>query len=129
MLGIPPAPGFDLRSPSAILGRLGGWLLDRNADHSFPPRLNLRLWRPPHGSRRVLANASPQIRAPELLVFTFLVGAPGFELRSPPAILARLGDHLLDRFRGLHSPPHGSRRVLANASPQIRAPELLVFTF
>ena len=71
MLGIPPAPGFDLRSPSAILGRLGGWLLDRNADHSFPPRLNLRLWRPPDGGRRVLANASPQIRAPELLVFTF----------------------------------------------------------
>ena len=43
------------------------------------------------------------------------IAAPGFELRSPPAILARLGGHLPDRFRGSHSPASAEPPVLASA--------------
>ena len=77
-LGIPPAPGFDLRSPSAILGRLGGWLLDRNADHSFPPRPNLRFWRPPSAAAACSLTRACKSRR-ELVCSSIRVGAPGFE--------------------------------------------------
>ncbi len=33
------AARIELRSPSAILARLGGWLVGRTADITFPPRL------------------------------------------------------------------------------------------
>ncbi len=104
------APGFELRLPSAILGRLGGRMLDRmrgpqlpasaeptvlasafgnprssrrqspdrNADHSFPPRLNLRFWRPPSAVAACsLARARKSVR--QIHWYFILVGAPGFE--------------------------------------------------
>ena len=83
------------------------------AHHILPPRLNLRFWRPPDGGRRVLDNASPQ-SGRELVCSSIRVGAPGFELRSPPAILARLGGHLPDRFRASHSPASAEPTVLAS---------------
>ena len=72
---IPAAPGLELRLPAAILARLGVSCWPAFADHTFGPRLNLRFWRPPIGGRRVLACASPQIRAPTRLLLHSSRGA------------------------------------------------------
>ena len=76
VLIIPPAPGFELRSPAAILARLGGQLLVRVRGSHFPASAEPTVLASAFGGRRVLADASPQIRARTLLVISLKSGRP-----------------------------------------------------
>ena len=124
------APGFDLRSPSAILSRLGGQPLDRKAGHTSAPRLNLRFQsgQPPElkvgapgfepGTSASRTQRSTELsHAPKFAYHRpenvpagtrgagYFNGRGGIDLGSPPAILARLVGQLTGRSADHSSAP------------------------